>query len=199
MKSSLIYSLMILCFAQPVLAQHFESDADFAQQAVKQLQSRPGRPQPATRQSTLPKQPVSRQRQIARPTRVVQNNSFARYGYRTGRNTVRSSYGWRPQRAQLMPQGYSQEMLQQKMLRLQQMQQRLPMMGGAGGGAEQQPQLPMMGGAAGTQQQQQKQSLLQTLMGGQAPQQQQQGQPTRPQFNRSELLKTFFGNPSAPE
>ncbi len=201
MKSTLLYLLMILCCEQPALAQ-FESDEQFEQQAAKQLGVKY---QPSVKKTAT-------QRNTSSVKQSRRNTFGASYGYRPQRGSTGSGYGYRPQRANLLPQGYSQEMLQQKMQRLQQMQQ---MMGGGAqqpqqqkpnplqmmmGGGAQQPQqqkpnpLQMLMGGGAQQPQQQKPNPLQMLMGGGAQQPQQQA--AQPQFNRGELLKTFFGDGS---
>ena len=176
MKSTLIYSLMVLCCAQPALAQQIESDEQWQQEAARQMQM-----QNAGRAKQPPKKINQQFQQATKRPKMggypvpAHHSSYGGYGYRPSRGSVHSGYGWRPQRAQLMPQGYSQEMLQQKMMRLQQMQGQLG--GGAGGG-----------------QQQGKPNILQMLMGGggQAPAEQ-QGQAGQAQGGRGELLKSLFG------
>lgn len=226
MKSTLLYAVILSCCVQPALAQ-IESDEQWQQEAAKQMHIQMPK-QPATipvqaAPKLGPKLQQAPKRQIGGYPMPVRHNSYGGYGYRPSRSSVRSGFGYRPQRSQLMPAGYSQEMLQQKILHLQQMQQQ--MSGGAGAPQQQQQQSPnmlqlLMGGGpqqppqqqqqkpnmlqmlmgGGTQQlpqqQQQKPNMLQMLMGGgtqQLPQQQQQQQQGQGQFNRSELLKNFFG------
>lgn len=195
MKSIHLYSLIVLCCAQPALAQQFESDEQWQQQAAQQLNPRGAtRPQQPGKKTNiqamnLMKQPGRRQSAGAYSLPARHNVPGAGYGYRPQRGSIGSGYGSRPSRAQLMPQGYSQEMLQQKMQKLQQMQQ---MLGGAGGAAA---GAGAGGGMGALGQQQGKPNMLQMLMGGgaQQPQQQQQTQSGQPQFNRGELLKSLFG------
>jgi hypothetical protein len=190
MKSRLIYSLILVCSAQPALAQQFESDEQWQQQAAAQM--KPRTQQSAPKKTAGAKQAVKRQTNVGYASPVRKTGYSAGYGYRPQRHSIGSSYGYRPQRADLMPEEQKIHLEQMR----QRLQQRMGAMGGMGG-MGQAGQMPMGGMGGGLQQGGQQPNIMQMLMGGGGAQQQQQQMPQAPGgMNRAELMKTFFGGGS---